>query len=334
MSFLLGIQFARPGLLYLLLIIIPLIAFYIWRRKDYYSSIQVSSIDPVVSVKKSYKEILRHILFSLRMIVIILMILALARPQTIDRQKNINMLGIDIVLSLDVSSSMLARDFKPDRLEAAKDLAVEFIAGRPNDRMGVVVFSSESFTQCPLTTDHAVLTNLITKIQSGIIEDGTAIGVGLANAVNRLKDSEAISKVIILLTDGVNNSGVIDPATASDLAKKFNIRVYTIGVGSKGEAPYPVIDFWGRTVYQNMPVEIDEATLQHISKNTGGKYFRATNNSKLRQIYSEIDKLEKSKIDVKEYNRHEEAFMPLIWLALTIIFADIIVSFTIMRSIP
>ncbi len=203
-------------------------------------------------------------------------------------------------MALDISGSMLARDFKPDRLEASKDVATEFISGRPYDRIGLVVFSGESFTQCPLTTDHAVLINLMHEIQSGMIEDGTAIGMGLANAVNRIKDSEAKSKVIILLTDGVNNMGEIAPATAAGIAKTFGIRVYTIGVGTQGMAPYPVQTPFG-IQYQNMPVEIDEAILKEIAQTTGGRYFRATDNDKLVQVYHEIDKLEKSKIDVKQF---------------------------------
>jgi len=265
---------------------------------------------------------------------IALLIVALARPQSTNSWENKETLGIDIMLSLDISGSMLARDFKPDRLGAAKAVATEFISGRPNDRMGLVVFSGESFTQCPLTSDHTVLINLFNEVQSGMIEDGTAIGVGLANAVKRLKDSQAISKVIILLTDGVNNSGAIDPLTAADLAKTFGIRVYTIGVGTMGEAPYPAIDFWGRQVFKNIPVEIDEDVLRQIANVTGGKYFRATDNNKLREVYTQIDKLEKSKINVKEYSKKEDQFMPLIWIALILLLLEILVRKTILRSIP
>jgi Ca-activated chloride channel family protein len=229
---------------------------------------------------------------------------------------------------------MLAQDLKPDRLEASKNVAIEFIAGRPNDRIGLVVFSAESFTQCPLTTDHAVLINLFKDVKSGIIEDGTAIGVGLANAVKRLKDSEAISKVIILLTDGVNNRGAIDPLTAAELAKTFNIRVYTIGVGTEGTAPYPMQDMFGRRYTASMPVEIDEETLQHIADITNGKYFRATDNNKLRQIYYEIDKLEKSKINVKEFSRKEEEYLPFAVAALLIVLAEFLIRRIFLRSVP
>lgn len=328
------IEFARPGLLYMLLMHIPLIVWYVFKNKQTNAAIKVSSIEAVAQNKAYFKEILRHVLFGLRLIAISLLIVALARPQASDKWENVDTMGIDIMLSIDISGSMLARDFKPDRLEAAKDVATEFISGRRNDRMGLVVFSGESFTQCPLTTDHAVLINLFKDVKSGMIEDGTAIGVGLANAVKRLKDSDAISKVIILLTDGVNNQGAIDPLTAAELAKTFGIRVYTVGVGSMGTAPYPAIDNWGRTVYYDMPVEIDEETLLKIADLTGGKYFRAVNNDKLKQIYAEIDLLEKSKINVKEFSRKEERFMIWVWFAFMLLLTEVILRKTVLRSIP
>jgi Ca-activated chloride channel family protein len=328
------IEFARPGVLYLLLIIAPLVLWYVFYHQRQNASIKVSTVSSVAHSRPFVKEILRHVLFASRLIALSLLIVALARPQASDKWENVDTLGIDIMLSIDVSGSMLARDFKPDRLEAAKNVATEFIAGRRNDRMGLVVFSGESFTQCPLTTDHAVLINLFKEVKSGMIEDGTAIGVGLANAVKRLKDSDAISKVIILLTDGVNNMGAIDPLTAAELAKAFDIRVYTVGVGSMGTAPYPVIDFWGRTVFQDVPVEIDEETLVKIADMTGGKYFRATSNDKLRQIYAEIDLLEKSKISVKEFSKKEERFMIWVLWALVLVLAEIIIRRTVLRSIP
>jgi Ca-activated chloride channel family protein len=227
---------------------------------------------------------------------------------------------------------MLARDFKPDRLEASKDVATEFISGRPYDRIGLVVFSGESFTQCPLTTDHAVLINLLQEIQSGMIEDGTAIGMGLANAVNRIKDSEAKSKVVILLTDGVNNMGEVAPATAAGIAKTFGIRVYTIGVGTQGMAPYPVQTPFG-IQYQNMPVEIDEAILKEIAQTTGGRYFRATDNNKLIQVYAEIDKLEKSKIDVKQFTRKEEKYLTPALIAFCLLVIEMLVRNTVLRKV-
>jgi Ca-activated chloride channel homolog len=329
-----NLDFARPYFFYFLLVLLPLIAWYYYKHKNNYASIRMSSLEPVAGIKQSYKHYLRHILFGIRIIALALLIVALARPQSTDSWQNKETLGIDIMLSIDISGSMLARDFKPDRLEAAKALAIEFISGRPTDRMGLVVFSGESFTQCPLTSDHAVLINLFNSVSSGMIEDGTALGVGLANAVSRLKDSRAASKVIILLTDGVNNRGAIDPLTAAELAKTFGIRVYTIGIGTMGEAPYPTVDFFGRQVFVNVPVEIDEAILKRIADATGGKYFRATDNDKLREIYSQIDKLEKSKIDVKEFNKKEDEFMPFVWMALILLLLELIVSKTILRSIP
>jgi Ca-activated chloride channel family protein len=235
-------------------------------------------------------------------------------------------------MALDISGSMLARDFKPDRLEASKDVATEFISGRPYDRIGLVVFSGESFTQCPLTTDHAVLINLMREVQSGMIEDGTAIGMGLATAVNRIKDSQAKSKVIILLTDGVNNRGEIAPSTAADIAKTYGIRVYTIGVGTQGMAPYPVNTPFGMQ-YQNMPVEIDEGILKDISSKTGGKYFRATDNNKLIQVYNEIDKMEKSKIDVRQFSRKEERYFIPALIAFILLAAEILARNTLFRNL-
>jgi Ca-activated chloride channel family protein len=271
-------------------------------------------------------------LFAFRVAAITLLIIVLARPQSTNKFQNISTEGIDIVLTLDISGSMLARDFKPDRLEASKNVATEFISGRPYDRIGLVVFSGESFTQCPLTSDHAVLINLLRDIESGMIEDGTAIGNGLATAVNRIKDSEAKSKVIILLTDGVNNRGDIAPATAADIAKTFGIRVYTVGVGTMGMAPYPVQTPFGLQ-YQNMPVEIDEAILKEISQVTGGMYFRATDNDKLVQVYREIDKLEKSKIDVRQFSRKDERYMLPAILAFILIGLEMLVRHTFFRNL-
>jgi Ca-activated chloride channel family protein len=280
----------------------------------------------------TFRHILRHILFAFRMIAIALLIIVLARPQKIDKYQDVTTEGIDIVLTQDISGSMLSRDFKPDRLEAAKNIATEFISGRPYDRIGLVVFSGVSFTQCPLTTDHAVLINLLREIQSGMIEDGTAIGMGLATAVNRIKDSQAKSKVIILLTDGVNNRGEIAPETAAEIAKTFGIRVYTIGVGTHGMAPYPVQTPFG-IQYQDIPVEIDEAILQKIAETTGGKYFRATDNDSLEKIYKEIDKLEKSKIDVKQFSRKEEKYLLPALFAFCLLMLEITARNTIFKNL-
>ncbi|MGD0341008.1 MAG: VWA domain-containing protein [Bacteroidales bacterium] len=301
-------SFAQPLYLWLLLLIPGIIAYYWLRQQKTSASLQMPDLQQFAKSEETFRNYLRHILFSLKVIAITLLIIVLARPQKTDRFQNSTTEGIDIVLTLDISGSMLSRDFKPDRIEAAKNVATEFISGRPYDRIGLVVFSGESFTQCPLTTDHAVLINLLREIKSGMIEDGTALGNGLATAVNRIKDSKAKSKVIILLTDGVNNRGEIAPATAADIAKTFGVRVYTIGVGTMGTAPYPVQTPFG-VQYQDMPVEIDEAILKDIASKTGGKYFRATDNNKLVQVYSEIDKLEKSKIDVRQFQRKEEKFL-------------------------
>lgn len=327
-----NISFANPAFLYLLLLLPGFIVFYVMKQEKANAAVRIPSTGQFESAGPTFRNYLRHVLFAFRMAAIGLLIVVIARPQSTDRFQNVSTEGIDIVLALDISGSMLARDFKPDRLEASKDVATEFISGRPYDRMGLVVFSGESFTQCPLTTDHAVLINLMREIESGMIEDGTAIGTGLANAVNRIKDSEAKSKVIILLTDGVNNRGEIAPATAAGIAKTYGIRVYTIGVGTQGMAPYPVQTPFG-TQYQNMPVEIDEAVLKEIAQTTGGEYFRATDNDKLVQVYGEIDKLEKSKIDVKQFTRKQEKYLIPALIAFFLIALEIIAGYSVMRRL-
>jgi len=326
------ITFAEPLFLYLLLIVPVIIAYYLWKQQKASASLRVPGLKPFEGTVKTFRNYLRHVLFAFRALAITLLIFILARPQATNKYQNTSTEGIDIVIALDISGSMLARDFKPDRLEASKDVATEFISGRPYDRMGLVVFSGESFTQCPLTTDHAVLINLMREVQSGMIEDGTAIGNGLATAVNRIKDSQAKSKVIILLTDGVNNRGEIAPATAAGIAKTYGIRVYTIGVGTQGMAPYPVNTPFGLQ-YQNMPVEIDEGILREISSTTGGRYFRATDNNKLIQVYNEIDKLEKSKIDVKQFTKKEEKYMGLAIAAFLLLAVEILIRNTLFRNL-
>lgn len=327
-----AIKFAQPWFLILLSVVPLLVAWYIWRQSRNNPSLTVSSSEQVNLFRRSFRHSLRHIVFAFRLVILILLILILARPQSTDRWQDVTTEGIDIMLAVDISGSMLARDFRPDRIEAAKNVATEFITGRPYDRMGLVVFSGESFTQCPLTTDHATLINLLREIKSGMIEDGTAIGMGLATAVNRLKDSDAKSKVVILLTDGVNNRGAIDPLTAADLALTFNIRVYTIGVGSMGTAPYPVPTPFG-TEFRNVPVEIDEDVLKDISQKTGGKYFRATDNNKLLEVYREIDEMEKSKIDVREINRKTEEYMPLAIAAVLLMLAELFARYLLMKNL-
>ena len=327
-----GIVFAQPLFLSLLIIVPVMIAFYLLKQQKVTASVRMPGLQPFAEAGTTFRHILRHILFAFRMIAIALLIIVLARPQKIDKYQDVTTEGIDIVLTQDISGSMLSRDFKPDRLEAAKNIATEFISGRPYDRIGLVVFSGVSFTQCPLTTDHAVLINLLREIQSGMIEDGTAIGMGLATAVNRIKDSQAKSKVIILLTDGVNNRGEIAPETAAEIAKTFGIRVYTIGVGTQGMAPYPVQTPFG-IQYQDIPVEIDEAILQKIAETTGGKYFRATDNDSLEKIYKEIDKLEKSKIDVKQFSRKEEKYLLPALFAFCLLMLEITARNTIFKNL-
>lgn len=327
-----GITYGEPLFLYLLVIVPAMIVFYIMRQQKTTASLRMPGLQSFTNAGLTFRHYLRHILFAFRVLAVTLLIIVLARPQKTDRFQNVSTEGIDIVLTQDISGSMLARDFKPDRLEAAKNIATEFISGRPYDRIGLVVFSGESFTQCPLTTDHAVLINLLREIQSGMIEDGTAIGMGLATAVNRIKDSKAKSKVIILLTDGVNNRGEIAPATAAGIAKTFGIRVYTIGVGTEGMAPYPVQTPYG-IQYQDMPVEIDEGILKEIAQTTGGKYFRATDNNKLIQVYNEIDKLEKSKIDVRQFTRKQEKYLLPALLAFCLLTLEIIARNSIFKNL-
>ncbi|NLT04323.1 MAG: VWA domain-containing protein [Bacteroidales bacterium] len=325
--------FAQPYYLLLLLLILPITAWYILRRKKHHATLQVSNSYGMEKVSKTWKTRLQHLPFILRMIVLALVVVVLARPQSTNSWQNVTTEGIDIMLTLDISSSMLAEDLKPNRLEAAKSVASNFIAGRPNDNIGLVVFAAESFTQCPLTTDHTVLLNLFGSIKSGLVEDGTAIGLGLANAISRIKDSQAKSKVIILLTDGTNNRGDIDPITAADIARTFGVRVYTIGVGTKGKAPYPFQTAYG-VQYQNIDVVIDEEPLRQIAAITGGEYYRATSNSSLKNIYNEIDKLEKTKFNVKEYSKKNEEFRLFALLALLAFVAEFILRHTLLRRIP
>jgi Ca-activated chloride channel family protein len=306
---------------------------YLWKQKDLNASMQISTIRGFMGRRKSRKTYLRHVPFALRCLTVIFLVVALARPQSTNNLRNVTTEGIDIMIALDISGSMQAMDFKPNRLEAAKDVAIDFISGRSTDKIGLVVFAAESFTQCPLTIDHAVLTNLFNDIQIGMLQDGTAIGLGLATAVNRIKDSQAKSKVIILLTDGVNNHGEVAPITAAEIAKTFGIRVYTVGVGTQGMAPFPVNTVFGQQV-QNMEVKIDETMLQNIANMTGGQYFRATNKEKLRNIYQEIDEMEKTKIEVKEYSKRSEEFLPFALIALGLLLFELVLRNTILRNLP
>ena len=325
-------NFINPEFLYLLAIPIAYIIWLSFRKRNLSSEIIFSNTKSIKH-QKTLKIKLRNLPIILKLISCCLLIFALARPQSSINWEESTTEGIDIVLSMDISGSMLAEDLKPNRLEASKDVAVDFISKRINDRIGLVIFSGESFTQCPLTTDHNVLINLFKDVKSGMVEDGTAIGMGLATAVNRLKDSKAISKVIILLTDGVNNKGVVAPFTAAEIAKKFGIRVYTIGVGTEGFAPYPFQTPFG-IQYQDVEVQIDEKTLQDIASVTDGKYFRATNNSKLKKIYKDIDKLEKSKIEVTEFHKRSEEFLRFAFPALLLLLSSFILEISYLKQIP
>ncbi len=330
-----NIQFTNPEYFYLLLLLIPAIVWYVFYHNRYQPELQISTLTRFSDARNGFRYYLRHIPFVFRILTFAALILILARPQSTNRWNDELVEGIDIMLVLDISGSMLAADFSPNRIEASKDVAIEFVSGRPNDRIGLVLFGGESFTQCPLTTDHAVLINLLQKVKVGIVEDqSTAIGLGLANAIKRLKDSSAKSRVVILVTDGVNNAGSINPYTAADIARTFGIRLYTIGVGTRGMAPVPVRDpYSGSIYYQQAQVEIDEDMLTEIAAYTNGEYFRATNNQKLREIYAQIDQLEKTKIDVRQYSRKYEEFRIFGVWALLFLVLDIIVRNVFLRSI-
>ena len=327
-----NIEFANPKLLWLLLLVPLTILWYILRHKKQEASVIFSDLKGMTKLPKTWKAYLRHLLFAMKMVAMALLIVALARPQSSSTNSTSNIEGIDIVMAMDVSGSMLARDLKPDRLTAAKNVASDFVKGRPGDRMGLVIFSGETFTKVPLTTDHGVMLNMLGEMKNGLIDDGTAIGDGLATAISRLKDSEAISKVVILLTDGLNNAGSVDPYTAAEMAKIFGIRVYTIGVGTYGTAPYPVQTPFG-TQIQQVKVEIDEKLLTEMANMTGGNYYRANNNKKLDEIFQEIDKLERSKIEVTEFRRLHEEFYPLVAWALALLLLEFLLRRTIFRTL-
>ncbi len=322
-----------PHYFYLLLII-PVLAVWFWYKyRREYPALKISSLDGLERLPKSLKQRMMPLLYVLRLLAIALIIIGLARPQTVNHSKDFSIEGIDIVLAMDISSSMLAMDLKPNRLEAAKDVAIDFINDRPNDRIGAIIFAGEAFTQCPLTTDHKVLIRLIEQMKSGVLEDGTAIGDGLATAINRLKDSKAVSKVVILLTDGENNRGSVDPHSAAEIAKMYNIRVYTIGVGTRGKAPYPMQTYLG-TQTVAVDVNIDEDLLKDIAGITGGKYFRATNNKTLKSIYDEINTLEKSKIDITKIENRDETFFPFVLLAFLLLLIEFLLKYTYIRTNP
>ena len=326
---------ANPYYLWLFLLYVPLILWYWKKNRANNPSLSISTVSPFRKMGNSWKYYMRHVMFVVRLAALGCLIIILCRPQTSDSWSTSETEGTDIIISLDVSTSMLAQDFTPDRFEAAKEVATQFVAGRETDNIGLVIFAGESFTQVPLTTDKAVLMNYIQDLQIGVLEDGTAIGDGIATAINRLKNSKAKSKSIILLTDGSNNTGVVAPLTAAEIAKKMGIKIYTVGVGKNGEARYPVgRHFYGKMEYQMLPVVIDEPTLKSIASATGGKYFRATNKNVLKDVFAEIDQLEKTRMDVRNFTRTEDNYMPWAYLLLILVLADVAARYTILRNIP
>ena len=323
----------NPWCLLLLLLLIPAIVWYILKHKKAQASMNVSSTEAFDNMPRTYKVHLRHVIFAMRLLAVVCVIIILARPMTTDSWQKSSTEGVDVVVALDISGSMLSRDFTPNRLEAAKSVAAQFIAGREYDNIGMVIFAGEGFTMCPMTTDHAVLLNLLKDVECGMLNDGTAVGDGLATAVNRIKDGPAKSKTIILLTDGTNNAGVVDPITAAEIARSYGIRIYTIGVGTKGMAQSPVMTPYGIR-YQSMPVEIDEDKLRRIASIGDGEYFRATDENVLKNVFAEIDRMEKTKLSVQQFSRREEAYMPWALLAMLLLGIEIVLRYTLLRNIP
>ena len=328
-------EFSNPKILWLLVVIPLYIAYYVWQSLQGGASIVISTTDSLRKAPRTIRYYMRHLPAILRTAALALIIIASARPQSVEHETKTETDGIDIVLAVDISGSMLARDFQPDRLTAAKEVAAQFVANREGDRIGLVVFAGEAFTQSPLTTDQSSLQTLLGRLRSGIVEDGTAIGNGLATAVNRLRESDSKSKVIILLTDGVNTRGQIAPLTVADIAKEQGIKVYTIGVGRNGTAPYPVFDDRGREVYTvDMKVEIDEKMLGEIAEKTGGEYFRATDKLSLVRIYEQIDKMEKSKVEKFDITHIHEEFLLYVLVAIALLIVEFIVKYIVLKRIP
>ena len=329
-------QFANPEYLFLLLLLLPAVAFYVWKQRQAQAALQVPSTGAFAALPRPWKEYLRHVSFALLLGALALVIVVMARPVSSDNWSRSDTEGIDIVLTLDVSGSMDAPDFNPNRLEAAKDVAAKFVAGRPNDNIGMVIFGRESYTLCPMTTDHAVLTNMINSVSFDLIDgNGTAIGDGLVTAVNRIRGGEAKSKVIVLLTDGTNNSGDVAPRDGAQVAKTLGVRLYTVGVGSKGEYQVKVgVDPFGRPITQTMKADIDEDALRAMAQTTGGRYFRATDKSSLAAIFDEIDRMEKTKMSVREFSRQEEEFLPYALAALALLLLHVVLRLTVLRNLP
>lgn len=327
-------HFMHPGLLWLLLLLIPLIVWYVLKQKHNDATLRLPTTEAFDKLPRSWKEWMRHVLFALQMLSLACLVIILARPQSSNSWSNTDIEGTDIVLSLDVSGSMLAKDFKPNRLEAAKDVASNFVSNRTSDNIGLVIFAGEAFTQVPMTNDIATLVNHIGELQIGMLEDGTAVGDGIATAINRIKDGKAKSKSIILLTDGSNNTGVVGPLTAAKIAAKYGIKVYAIGVGTMGEALYPTMSIGGNITYTRQKVEIDEKSLQEIASTTGGKYFRATSKSVLKDIFAEIDQLEKTRMDVQRHSQMDDNYQPWAIALLLLLTMCAVLRYTVLRTIP
>ena len=328
-------EIASPRMIWGLVVIPLLAAWYVWRRNKRQPRTTLSTVGVLASGPLDVKALLRHVPFVLALAGLGLLLLSMVRPQSSHEERDITVDGIDIMIAMDFSTSMLARDFKPDRLEAARAMAMRFIDARPNDRIGLVVYEGEAFTQCPLTTDHDVLRDLFLQARSGLIDGGTAVGVGLSTALLRLRESTRKSKVVILMTDGVNNAGTVQPLDAAQVAELNGIRVYTIGVGTRGMAPTPVgFGFNGQYEYRNMPVEIDEDMLRQVADMTGGKYFRATDEKKLQKIYEEIDQLEKTREKVTRYSRHSDKYFPVLLAGCSLLALGLLLERTLLRTTP
>lgn len=329
------LQLLHPLWLWLLLVLIPLVAWYVYSRRMATPTLRVSATDAFRRLPTSWRVWAGHLVFALRLAALACLIVILCRPQSSDSWSESDVEGTDIIVALDVSTSMLARDFNPNRFEAAKDVATRFVSGREHDNIGLVIFAGESFTQVPMTMDNATVVNAIAQVEMQMLEDGTAIGDGIATSINRIKSGKAKSKSIILLTDGSNNTGVVAPLTAAQIARQYGIKIYTIGVGRNGNAPYPVaIDYAGNIQYQTMPVVIDEATLRKIAQTTGGRYFRATNKGVLEQIFNEIDKLEKTHLDVQHFTQTQDHYLPWAIAALVLLLLSILIDYTVARRAP
>jgi Ca-activated chloride channel family protein len=328
------LHFMHPGLLWLLLLLVPIIAWYVLKQRDNDATLRLPTTQAFDNMPRSWKEWMRHVLFGLQMLSLACLVIILARPQSSNSWSKTDIEGTDIVLSLDVSGSMLAKDFKPNRLEAAKEVASNFVSNRTSDNIGLVIFAGEAFTQVPMTNDIATLVNHIGELQIGMLEDGTAVGDGIATAINRIKDGKAKSKSIILLTDGSNNTGVVGPLTAAKIALKYGIKIYAIGVGTMGEALYPTMDITGQITYTRQRVEIDEKSLQEIANTTGGKYFRATNKGVLKEIFAEIDRLEKTRMDVQRHSQMDDNYQPWAIALLLMLTLCAIIRYTVLRTIP